>query len=139
MAACRNSSICSNVQITKYWKVPNHYQIWSKPWFLWGFFPKFWITAASLDMAYLFKFWFYSKFVQNIQIFKDAPLIAIHFWSEWWADKSRVSNPVVHHILRKDWDMKYNCAIFFIPITPKYIYLIAKKGEFGMILITAQH
>ena len=69
---------------------------------------------------------FYSKFIPNIQIFKDAPLIAIHFWSGWWADASGVLNPLARHILRNDWDMKYNCTIFCPHFTKISIYLLRK-------------
>ena len=59
-----------------------------------------------------------SVLLQLHQISKYSPSIAIQFWLGWWADENRVSNPVARHI-EKDWAMKYNHAIFFVPILPK--------------------
>ena len=73
-----------------------------------------------------------SFLLQFCEISKYAPLIAIHFWLGWWADKIRVSNPVARHILRKiePWNI---IAPYFSSRFRQNKHLFAKKRQFGRI------
>ena len=129
VSACRNLSICSNVQITKYLDVPNLRQISSKSRILWFFCQNLEEKLPCPDRLFFVQISFLLRFCQ---ISKYAPSIAIHFWLGWWADEIGVSNPVARHILRKiePWNI---IAPYFSSRFCQNKHLFAKKRQFGRI------
>ena len=78
MGACRNLSICSNVQITKYLDVPNLRQISSKSRILWFFCKNLEEKSPCPDRLLFVQISFLLRSPPNFQSFKFIIYIFIH-------------------------------------------------------------
>ena len=120
MGDCRNLSICSNVQITKYLNVSNRRQISSKSWNLWFFLPKFGRKVAMSRQAV-----FCPNFIST-PISTKLPIFHIyHLHFHTLSDPSRQSICWRHislDVCEREWItiFKSNRAISLVQFLPKY-------------------